>query len=252
LSTRLQAYQTEMLHQVYGLQVPEDPELALYREMTAFSMAETLDAVFPLTRVVFEKKCIILGSGPDWQEVGQAFFQQNPPTDFRVNWAVEKFPEYLIKFLQNFPEWPDFQWLPEVADFEWARFQVNTSRDGDEGDWLNPSLLLRQYRYAIPQWYSGFSLRNSTLHPLGNSAPEEAPSALALFRDPVSFKFRVLELQPAALDLMIQWQNGATPRSVATFIGGQLNRSPEEVLAQMTPLIQKLTQECIILTCSPG
>lgn len=244
MTQSLKSYQMEMLNHVFGPEVPEDPELALYREMTRFSIQEALDAIFPVTCSIYKG----FNWSPHWQELGNSFLSQHWPTDFRVNWAAEKFSTFLKEALAGISEAPE--WPSELADFEWVRFKVNTSRDPEPGDFLNPSLVLRDYQYAIPAWYSARYSAGA------NPAPVVSPSALAFFRDPVSLKFRALELQPAAYDLLTQWLDGETPRSVSILISRNLirqnlNRSAEEIYQQILPLVEKLTQEGIVWSRNP-
>jgi hypothetical protein len=223
----LKLLQQKFVEAVYGDVVPQDSAQELYRELTRCSIREVLNSTFEKTREVYES----LGNEKSWDELCDEFMTQHRPTDFRINWAVSEFADWL----------PGEAWLKELADFEWVRFEVNQSRDPSEEDWLNPSLALRTYEYPVPTWCSE-SFKSDI-----SSLVVKKFSSVVIFRDPKKFNIRVLELQLAALDLLSQWIEGESPEKSAKKIAQQLCVDFVTVQLQVRSLVENLIQQGVLL-----
>lgn len=166
-----------------------------------------------------------------WEELGEEFLSEFWPTEIRLNRNFEKFPEWL----------PAESWILEVAEYEWAQYIASTSRGVRDEDQINPSVVLLYFEFKIPRWIKNLEEEKSL------SVPEIAPSTVAVFRDIHTERVRTVELQPAAFELLAEWINGGTPEISAKTLGQQLNKSTEEMMLQIDPLIKKLSQEGVLL-----
>ncbi len=224
----LKEVQEQMLKSIYGAQVPADPQFAFYRELTRVSIQEAIDAVYPECKKIYQS----LVPSPSWEEVGNDFITQFWPKDFRINWAVQQFSERL-KFEPA---------LKELADYEWARFQSKTSRDPNEGDWVNPSLLLRTYQYPIPHWYIKGNREEFEL------LKKVELFCILIFRDDQTSLLRTLQVEPMVFELLFQClEGGGNPQSLIQSLAQQLSRPIQETVFLMEPTLRMWVQEGILL-----
>ena len=119
------------MQNIFGPNPPSDPALLHYRESIHFSLQETLDLLYSVTKGAYEESSQDL----TWESQGEDFINQNWPKDIRLNWTFEKFSAWLSVE----------PWLKELAEYEWARFLVSSSRDPEAEDWINPSLVLTMF-----------------------------------------------------------------------------------------------------------
>jgi len=246
-SSALGDLQNQMLHLIFGSQESAQAGLSLYRELTRNVIKSTLSLIYVQTRKIVLRSRALVDSKKNWDELGELYIDQNWPSDWRINWAVQKFPEWL----------PADPRLKELADFEWARFLVRTGRDPTEVDWMNPTLVLRSYQFPVFKYweledddlvsaieqgeYSTLRARVMVQH------QPEAPFCLAIFRHPVTMQVRILEVQPAAFELLVRWSEGETPESSAQWLAQQLECSMQNVMDQIHPLLKILIHEGVLL-----
>jgi hypothetical protein len=219
--------QNEILQNIFGPTPPEDPVLLHYREGARYSYLETLEDLFSETKLAYES----VEQKKTWEEISEEFLSEFWPTEIRLNRNFEKFPEWLSAD----------PWILEVAEYEWAQYIASTSRGVRDEDWINPSVALVYFEFQIPRW----AMDREEGGDLG--VPEFLPSAVVVFRDVQTEQLRTLELQAAAFELLLEWIDGGSPEISAENLGQQLNKSTEEMMLLIEPLIKKLCDEGVLL-----
>jgi hypothetical protein len=149
---------------------------------------------------------------------------------------VERFPDYLPL---NPRPWP---WLRELAAYEWARFLAASACSPRPGDWLNPALALRSFRYSVSELHAAEG-------PAGASpAARKEPVGHVIFRHPRSEQVRTLELAPAAFALLREFvESGLKPEECAALMAGELGCAPEAMAERIRPVVELFTAEGILL-----
>lgn len=223
-------YQFQMVKGIYGEVSPPDSKLRLYRGLTRLALQETLDAIYPLTRVWYPK--IVNRS---WEDLGEAFITGHPPRELLINCCVRDFAGWL-----DGPEW-----MKDLADYEWTRFQVGASPDAQSDVptranaryELNPSLAIRRYRYPVARFYRA-ALAEGT-HDLGEVQKPDSASIL-IFRDPTDFTVKTLQVHSQVADLLGVWAPETTEAIIGCFEDKQA----------LQPIFQMLLNHRVIQT--PG
>lgn len=232
----LASLQKQMLELVYSSREPRKScpaRMAFYRDLTRASLQETFEAVYSLTERVFKEKSQMA----QWWRLVDRYTSAHWPTDFRLSYAVQRFPEFL--------KGP--AWLKELADYEWTRFQANSSREPRSSDLLNPSLQLRIYSYPVAEWYREAGEKGRKRLPAAPKAFGKGKfCTLGIYHHPEKFQVRTLELNPAVFELLMQWQSGGSPEKSAPTLAQQTGRPVNEIKAQLQPILQMLLQERIL------
>src|SRR5262249_9082156 len=141
---------------------------ALYREFTYTHVQSLLRQMFPDANAVV---------GPEkWKPLEERFFAVHPCRHWELNANAEPFLVFLGEHVASGEEPVLPPWLPELCDFEWNQFvaystdvEVPTSVEGPE---LNPTVVLKEYRFSVHQVVHDRS-----------AIPEEDPHVVAFFRD---------------------------------------------------------------------
>lgn len=227
--------QEQFLRDIYSPQIPDNPEIALYRELTRTTLQDSLETLFPITKSAYEATA----REKSWDEIGDNYISLHWPKDIRLFWAFEEFPNWL----------PTESWIKYLADYEWARYLVTIGDEGTPDAWLNPTVILRCYPFAIPQW---FLEREQNLTPIkgGLPIPSSTTTRVALFREIKTDHVRVLDLHEAAFELLSYWIQGETPMSSAQSLSDQLDLPVDKILNQFEPLLKTLAQEGVLLSLS--
>jgi hypothetical protein len=175
----------------------------LYANLIRYGLMELMSSVYPAC----EK---LLGEETFTQTVDK-YISAMPPDHYRLNLVARRFPEYLLKheheLNERYPflfeltdyEWAELELLEHPADAEWLTYVAPSTVEKCQtsGPILNPVLLLRQYRFPIPQiverLLEGADAQDLLL---------EQPACMAVFRDHRSNNTRFLQLEEVPMQLV--------------------------------------------------
>jgi hypothetical protein len=142
--------------------------LSEYRERVWQALHHSMESLFPATR-----RAAAATRHGLWSTLIKRFESTHPPMHWDPNRCGRSFPDFLATLASSGCV-PDH--LPEVADYEWARFIVSS---GDAGA---GACLLRDYRYDVVAYAASDT----------PSAPVRRRLSVVLYRSPRDGQARVL------------------------------------------------------------
>lgn len=163
-----------------GFKKRHSDDLDLYARITEAGMLSAMKLMYPVTQRLLDEK---------WDDLIEAYFHKYAPTGYVLAFLGEKFAEFLSSVQDELP----LPFTSQMADFEWHRIYSSEagsycteevvapdfSRQTDPSTrmpLLNPTLILRDYDFAITEIYDQLVYSDATQVEFGE------PECVAFYR----------------------------------------------------------------------
>jgi len=234
--TALDSLPPELLAEV------DEKGVRLYAGLLNYGHQEVVRSVYP--------GCAKL-IGDKWEDVVDQYLELYPPSHYNLNRTAEKFPEYLGKHGERYIK--RFPFIAELADYEWLELEI-MEREGEirprayepltapeqllqTGPLVNPVLAVRHYHFPIAMIVD----RLESDHRLPRQI-EPKPAWLAVYRQPVSYECKFLEIGETAYCIIEAAREGT--RSYKDLVSLAVARSPgvdpQQCVVDFLELVDKL------------
>jgi len=214
----------------------------LYARLIGYGHADVLSSIYPYCQKVLNSR---------WEKILKQYVLIYPPDHFHLNSSARKFPKFLQEHCSEVLE--KFPYLAELADYEWLEMELleadTTISVTDEvklddpqsfvthGPVLNQTLQLRTYQYPIQEIVDlieeGRGFRKKF-------RPRQ--SHVAMYRDPVSHKVRIVELDENACILLEEASRLSFGDMARKIVELNPDKDPQGCVTDVIELIEQFHQ----------
>jgi hypothetical protein len=211
----------------------------LYARLIGYGHSDVISSIYPYCAKVLNRS---------WEKTLKQYVQMFPPDHFHLNSSAKKFPQFLS---DHCPELLDkLPYLAELADYEWLEMELlevdtaigvtATTPLSDPqafvtlGPVSNPTLKVRTYKYPIQQIVDliedgkGFRKKFRPMQ-----------SHVAMYRDPISHKVRIVDLDDNAQILLSEADRSSYADLARRAVELNPNRDPQLSVTDVIDLIEQ-------------